>query len=279
MTAGVREYTYQVGDESSIWRFLRGSAGDAWNYRWAIETFITNNLRRRYRRSVLGFLWGMLGPLLNMAIMSVVFALIFHCDVKTYAIYIFTGLLPWAYMSESAVEGSVCFVNAEPYLKKLAIPKIFFPLVSVGTDTTNFLLSLSSLLLLGFAVGLKWQSTMLLLPFVILLTAGFNLGMILMFSILTVYLRDFTHILRVTLPAFFYMVPVLYPITAIPEQYRALLLLNPFYYPIKLFRMVIYDGQLPSERLWGAMLVLAIVPLLCGLLMLRKHEKHLIYRL
>src|SRR5215813_13768596 len=112
--------------------FILRSVNDAWKYRRAIESFVTNNLRRRYRRSALGFLWGLLGPLLTMTTMAIVFSTLFHAEITTYTFYVFSGLLPWSYLCDSAIEGSQCFVGGETFLKKLFIPKLFFPIVSAG---------------------------------------------------------------------------------------------------------------------------------------------------
>ncbi len=269
--------------DKTRWRlpesFLFRSVHDAWKYRWAVESFVTNNLRRRYRRSALGFLWGLLGPLLTMSIMATVFSLLFHADIKTYTVYVFSGILPWSYMSESAVEGSQCLVAAESYLKKLFIPKLFFPLVSTGTDTVNFLFSLLSLLLIGVVAGIQWKLSLLLLPAIIAVTATLNLGMAILFGVATVYFRDLTHILRVTLPALFYMMPIIYPLEWIPEHCRHLFLLNPFYYVIDLYRQVICKGQVPPAHDWAVSIALASCVLFAGLLALKKREHDLIFRM
>jgi len=250
-----------------------------WSYRWALGCFVVNNLRRRYRRSVLGFIWGLIAPLATMSIMALVFSVIFHADLKQYIVYIFSGLLPWSYISESAVEGSQCFINAESYLKKLLIPKAFFPLVSVGTDCVNFIFSLTSLLLLGLVAGIHWNATVLLLPVAIAITAVFNLGMVMTYSVLTVYFRDVPHILRVIYPALFYLLPVLYPVESIPEQFRTFFVLNPFYHLVGLFRSLIAAGQVPSATQWVCASSIAAVSLVVGIVVLRAKERHLIFRL
>lgn len=278
-SSATSEYIYDAEQKTSIATFAGECVKDSWKHRWAMETFIANNLGRRYRRSVLGFLWGLLSPLMNMAIMASVFSLIFHMDFKDFAVYLYTGLLPWSFMMEGICEGSQCFINAESYLKKLAIPKLFFPMVAVGTDTCNFLLNLTALLLLSIMLGFQFHATICLLPVVIFITALFNLGLALLVGIATVYVRDLTHILRVTLQAFFYLIPIIYPMSAIPEKYTFLFKLNPFFYPISLFRAIIYEGQLPTMQQWTVTILLALGSLTAGLLFLRRHQDDLIYRL
>lgn len=259
--------------------FVRRVIRESWTYRWAIETFITNNLQRRYRRSVLGFYWGLIGPLMSMITLSIVFSVIFRTDMKAFAVYVFTGLLPWCLLSDVAIEGSQCFVGAEAYLKKVFIPKLFFPLVIVGTYTVNFLFSLFSLLIIGAFLGLQWHLSMLLLPFVVLITSVLCLGLTMLFGVATVYFRDFTHILTLTLQAFFYTLPIIYPQTAIPEQYRHWLYLNPIYYVIDLYRQVIWKGQFPPAQDWTVSIILALSVLSAGLIVLKIKEDDLIFRM
>src|SRR5262249_53579381 len=156
-----------------------------------------------------------------------VFSLLFHRSPQQFAIFLFTGLLPWIFITDSVTSGSQSIVNAEPFLKKVYIPKIFFPLVGVGTEAVNFCLSLSSLMLLGLFLGMQISPALLLVPFAITLLCLFNFGVTLFLAVATVYFRDLTHIIKIVLGALFYLVPVVYPLDQIPEKYRYLFLLNP----------------------------------------------------
>src|SRR5262249_13702447 len=158
-------------------------------------------------------------------------------------------------------------------------PKLFFPLVSAGTDTMNFLFSLTSLLIIAVALGIQFKLSLLLLPAIIVVSATLNLGMSILFGVATVYFRDLTHILRVTLPAIFYTIPIIYPATMIPDQYRQWFLLNPFYYLIDLYRQCIYNGQCPPTLDWAVAIALASCVLFAGLLVLKKNEHDLVFRM
>src|SRR6185369_9486605 len=115
----------QGGMQSSLIRNFR----DLVTYRYALYNFISSNLRARYRRSAIGFLWSLLNPLFTMTIMAIVFSTIFHSSVSNFSIYIFSGLLPWTLISNSMLNGSMSIVLGEAYLKKMYIPKLIFPLV------------------------------------------------------------------------------------------------------------------------------------------------------
>jgi len=267
------------GTKPAFAEFLGRSFGDVNRYRGAILTFIANNLSKRYRRSTLGFLWSFLSPFMTMAVMAAVFALVFRAELKHFGLFIFSGSLPWMYMSDAAIEGSQCFLAGESYLKKLFIPKLFFPFVSVGTDTMNFVFSLTSLLLLTLALGVELKWTVCLLPGVIAITYLFNLGMALLFGVATVYLRDLTHITRVMFQSLFYLCPILYPLSMIPARYQPFFSLNPFYHFIKLFRLVVYEGQCPTSGDWITACMLSVSTLLLGLYVLMRKEREIIFRL
>lgn len=164
-------------------------------------------------------------------------------------------------------------------MKKVYIPKIFFPLVTVSTEFINFALSLVSMIFLTLFVGYQLHWTLLLLPLAMAVTFLFTFGVGLAVSVLTVYFRDFTHLVRVVLSCFFYLIPIVYPLSLVPEKYRTIFQLNPFTYFIHLFRQLIYDGQVPSLQDWLIPLGISIVVSLLGMIILMKKEKDIIFRL
>jgi len=247
--------------------------------KFALASFVINNLRRRYQRSVLGFAWSLLNPLLMMIVLTSVFSLLFHRDPRTYSIYVFTGMLPWTFISESISTGSLSITAAENFMKKVYIPKIFFPLVAVCTESINFALSLVSMMFLALFVGLKLHLTLLLLPFAMVITFFFTFGIVLALAVSTVYFRDLTHLVRVILQSFFYFIPIIYPLSAVPEKYAIYFQLNPFTYFINLYRELIFYGQFPTRHEWAIPIGLTAVTLFIGFYILMKREKDIIFRL
>jgi ABC-type polysaccharide/polyol phosphate export permease len=247
--------------------------------KFAFTSFVVNNLRRRYQRSFLGFAWSLLSPLLMMIVLTTVFSLLFHRDPKTYGIFVFSGMLPWQFMSESISASCTAITQAEAFMKKVYIPKIFFPLVTVSTEFINFSLSLVSMIFLAMFVGLQLHATLLLLPVAMAVTFAFIFGVGLSVAILTVYFRDFTHLVRVVLSCFFYLIPIVYPISLVPEKFQIIFKLNPFTYYVHLFRQLIYDGQVPPLTDWLIPAGIALTASLIGLLILMYREKDIIFRL
>ncbi|HEY9713767.1 MAG TPA: ABC transporter permease [Chroococcales cyanobacterium] len=256
-----------------------GCVAELRNVKFALASFVVNNLRRRYRRSVLGFAWSLLNPLLTMTVMTAVFSLLWHADPRQFGVYVFTGLLPWTFITDSITNGSLALVQSEAFLKKVYIPKAFFPLVYVSTEAANFVFSLVSLVILATLVGLQLHWTLLLVPFATALLFLFNFSVTLFLAISTVYFRDLSHIIKVGLSTLFYTVPIVYKLEMVPQEYRALFLLNPIYYFVQLFRDLILDGRMPGVMEWSIPSLIALGFAALAFYTLMRTERDLIYRL
>ncbi len=270
---------YDSRDHTSLLRYIKKSIVDLHFYRYSLKNFVVNQLRTRYRKSVLGFLWSLLNHLLYMVVLAVVFSTIFKQDIRSFGIYIFSGLIPWIYISTCVIGGGSVFINAEGFLKKVYIPKLLFPLVLVSTETINFSLSIVSLYLFGLVLGSTFSWTVVYLPLVILITFIFNLGCVILIGIGTIYFRDLNHITVIIFQALFYLVPIVYSVEMFPEAARKLFYYNPFYYFINLFRIVIYGQPSMTWLDWLIPLGLALGVLLLGLFLLKLRDREIVYRL
>jgi ABC-type polysaccharide/polyol phosphate export permease len=265
--------------KTSFIRFTIRAVNELRYVKFALVSFVINNLRRRYQRSFLGFAWSLLNPLLMMIVLTSVFSLLFHRDPRTYSIYVFTGMLPWTFISDSIQIGSLSITSAEGFMKKVYVPKIFFPLVAISTEAINFILSMVSMMFLALFVGLKLHLVLLLLPAAILVTFLYTFGIVLALAVATVYFRDLTHLVRVVLTSFFYLIPIVYPISAVPEKYAVFFQSNPFSYFINLYRQIIFYGVAPSFEEWAVPIALSIFTLGIGFYILMKRDRDIIFRL
>ncbi len=268
-------------EHKSLYTFLIRNLHEIVLYRHAIYNFISSNLLARYRRSAIGFLWSLLNPLFTMTIMAIVFSSIFKSSITNFSIYIFSGILPWTLISSSLLSGSMSLVSGEAYLKKMYVPKLIFPLVIVGVEVVNFLLSLLSLSFLAVLLGAKISWGLLTLPLALLLTALFLLGLVLILSIFTVYFRDLSHILQITFTGLFYLTPIIYQVEFLSNNIPLMtaIKLNPFYYFVELFHVIIYQAKIPDLSLWLICLGLTLPSLLLGFIVFNAKEKDVIYRL
>lgn len=273
------EHSVKTPGKESFAAFVKRSLLELTNIKFALASFVVNNLRRRYRRSVLGFAWSLLNPLLMMCVMTFVFSMLFKQGPKAFGFYVFTGLLPWSFFCDSVLNGSGSITAAESFLKKVYIPKMFFPLVTVSTEGANLVFSMASLLLLAAVCGVKVPWTIVCVVPAFALLFVFSLSLAIFFAISTVYFRDLAHILRVFLSALFYTVPVVYPMSLIPESFKPIYLLNPMGRFVDLFRLSLVDGVIPPLDAW-LIPVIATVSVFClALYTLKKTERDLIFRL
>jgi ABC-type polysaccharide/polyol phosphate export permease len=273
--------TFDASEHRGIGKFLARNIRDLITYRYAIYNFISSNLRARYRRSAIGFLWSLLNPLFTMGILAIVFSTLFHNPLSNFAIYLFSGMVPWTMISSSMMIGSMSIVTGESYLKKVYVPKLIFPIVVVGVEVVNFLLSLVSMFFLAIILGAKVSWALLALPLALLFTALFLLGLVLIVGILTVYFRDLSHITMIAFTGLFYLTPIVYPIESLANSkyLLAFVRLNPFFYFIELFHAIIYRAEFPDMSLWLICLGLTIASMILGLIVFSSAERNVIYRL
>jgi len=270
---------FDSAENRGVKNFLLRNIRDLITYRFVLFNLISTNLRARYRRSTIGFLWTLINPLFTMTILAVVFSTIYKLPFADFGIYIFSGLLPWNLISNSILNGSMSLIGAEGYLKKVYVPKLIFPIATVGVEAANFLFSLTSLFLLALFLGARASWGLLFLPFALLLLLLFILGIILTVCIITVYFRDLFHILQIVFVGLFYLVPIVYKKEFFGNDLLIVLQINPFFYFIQLFQQIIYEAKIPDLSLWLTCSILMVVSMTVGLFVFKSKEKDVIYRL
>src|SRR5436305_8705799 len=221
---------------------------DSVRYRELIWALALKELKVRYKRSVLGFLWALLNPLLLMIVMTVVFSNIIGTNTPHYAIFLLSVLLPWTFFSQSLAYAAESIVGNADLIKKVRIAKSVFPLAAVISNLINLFLSLIPLILIIVAMRHPLYATWLFLPVPLLALTLFTAGATFFFAAANVYYRDVAHILQVVLQVWFYITPVLYSIDIFPAQYRWLLKLNPMIFVLNGFRLSVYYGMLPTAQ-------------------------------
>jgi ABC-type polysaccharide/polyol phosphate export permease len=230
-------------------------------YRDLIFQLLRRDLLTRYKRSVLGVAWTMIGPLGTMLVLSVVFSQIFN-DVKGYPAYILSGLMAWNLFSQTSNAAMVNLVWGGGLLHRIYIPRTSFALSAIGTGLINTVVALVPLaiIMVLFDIPLRW--TVLFLPVPLFLIAAFALGFGLILSTFAIYFPDVAEMYQIVLSAWMYLTPILYPEEILPEMIRTWVVwLNPMYSLVKLFRYPLYYGTLPSlaELLPAALMALTFL--------------------
>ncbi len=238
------------------------------SYRALIQILVVRDLKARYRGSMLGLLWTLLNPLLYMGIYALIFSVYLRMGMERYGAFLLCGLLPWLWFSSSLVIGATSIVDGGSLLKKVFFPAHVLPTVTVMTNFVNFLLGMPILFafLVLYRVELGWAS--LMLPLIIVCQFGFTLGLTLMASAVSVRYRDIPQIMGHLIMCWFFVSPIVYPATQVPERFRMVLFLNPFAWFVRAYQDVLFYNQSPSLGVCAEIILAGAVALGCGLLVL-----------
>jgi lipopolysaccharide transport system permease protein len=225
---------------------------------------VARDLKARYRGSVLGFFWSFFNPLLLLLVYSFVFSTVLpstHAqDLQPYALFMFCGILPWTWFSSSILESSNVLISGGNLIKKVLFPAEVLPIVTVLSNMVHFFLGLPILVL--FLVYFQRPLDPLeLLWFPVIVLIGLGL----LAAALTVHFRDLKEILGNLLTLWFFSTPIIYPMTAVPEQYRWIINLNPMtHLAISYQEVLFYIGPHGHWRWLMALLVGAIITFFVG---------------
>lgn len=247
------------------------------SYRDLVRALVTRELKVRYRRSAIGFLWTMLQPLLMMAVFHAVFSTLFQMRlpsgngaVQNYAVYTLAGLLFWNFFSQSTVASMNSLRGNAALLQKLPVPKVVFPVATILAGIVNLVLALVPLLLILLVTGHPLRPSLLFLPVSILLAALFTLGIGLLLSPLAVFFVDVVELVGVLLTLLMYMTPIFYPKEIVPERWLWLVRFNPVRSILEVFRDPIYQGKIPPWSHLTVSILIAAAALALGIWAFRR---------
>jgi len=229
------------------------------SHRELIGILVAKQLKLRYRGSVLGFCWTLLNPLLLMLVYTLVFSVYFRLDVEKYPVFLFSGLLPWIWFSSSLQQGVTCILDGAGLVTRSRFPAEVLPVVTLTSNTVNFLLTLPLLLLFVLAFRVKLGPALLVLPILIGLQYLLTLGPVLMLSAANVFYRDLQHIILHLITVAQFVTPIFYPASLIPEPFRAWAFLNPLAVLFSAFQDVLYFNRVPAWPPLLALLLVAVV--------------------
>ena len=258
---------------------LRTTISECYAFREVLFNILSQDLKVKYKRTFLGYLWSLLNPVLQLAVLTAVFSHVVRLGMKDYTLYLFSGLLVWTFFQTTTTAASTALLENENFIKKVYLPKMLFPLSKLCLKAIDFVFSLVALSVIGAVLGFHFHATVIYLPAAILIFFTFTLGMAISLSILTVFFRDIQYLLNVFLQLLYFLTPIIYPISALPDEYRRYLNLNPLVPEILLFQKLIYYGEFPTGMEWGVAAGLALVSIAIGWILLNLFEEDLVFRM
>lgn len=230
-----------------------------YRYREYLKQSVLRDLRNKYKRSVLGYLWTMLHPLGMMTVLAVVFSHIMHVKVEDYAVFVFCGLLPWNYFHSTTMM-SLNSIRANARLfGQIAVPKYLFILSIAASNFINFALALVPLVIIMLVFKRPIQPSILFFPFALLPLLFITLGVSLLLATSNVFFDDTLHLAEVGLQALYFLSPILYDRNLLPPHLVQWLKWNPLFQQFEAFRGIFYYGTIPDLRLYGINLVVSFL--------------------
>lgn len=250
-----------------------------WKYKDLLKLLVSRDLKKKYRRSVLGYLWSILNPLLIMVVMSIVFSTMFSKNIDNFPVYLFCGQLLFNFMNNSTHQAIYSITNNAALLKKTYVPRYIFTVSKITSGMVDFVLSLGALIIVMLVTRAPFSWTCLLFPLVILQLYVFCVGLGLFLAQANVFFRDIQYIYNAVTTAWMYLTPIFYPMDTLPYLLQQIIKhCNPMYFYVGQFRDLIYYGRLPGWGILAAGCLTALAMLGIGIWSFsRSKDKFILY--
>ncbi len=241
------------------------------------EELVKRDFTKKYKRTVLGMLWSVLGPLITLGVMALVFTQFFGRNMEHYIIYMFCGNLLYSFFKESTGTGMTALYDNSSIFSKINVPKYMFLLSKNVSSLINFGINIIVLFIFCIVDGVafSWKFIMLLYPIGCLVV--FNLGVGLILSALYLMFRDMKYLYDIFTLLLMYLSAIFYSIDAYSQKVQYLFYLNPIYVYIRYFRKIILEGTIPKLSFHLLAAAYAIVVLVIGAVIYKKKNYKFLY--
>jgi len=240
-----------------------------------LKLLVKKEVTLRYKRTYLGFLWSLLNPLLTGVVLFIAFNIFMRFEVENFALFIMAAIFPWTWFSASVSMSANTLTGNVSLIKKVIFPKQFLLLATIIAQLVNFIFSLPVLIGLvyfyGGAPSLNW---LIGIPVLVIVQFAVIYGLSLLISTANAFFRDLEYLVNVLISLLFWMTPIVYPLEAVPEEYRSLLVMNPVTYLIQAWRDLFFNNMLNWHYIFISMITAAFV-LIVGLLVFKKLDRKL----
>ena len=238
-----------------------------------VYNLVSRDLKVKYKGSILGFFWSLLNPLIMLIVYTVAFKYIIRIRVENFPLFFLCGFLPWTFLSLSLSMAVSSIKDNANLVKKVYFPREILPLSMVLSNLVQFLLTFVILIPALLLFNIKLGFPLLFLPFIILFQLAFTLGLSLMLAALNVFFSDVRHLLEIFLQIWFWLTPIIYPVSLVPERFQSLYRLNPAVLFVESYRnSLLYNTGLSLSSLI-ILFLLGIIFFLLGQLIFSRYNR------
>ena len=258
---------------------LRYRVRTFFRYKDLIGALVSRDLKLKYRRSFLGYVWSVLNPLMIMIVLTLVFSSLFQKSIENFPVYLFTGRILYDFMKASTTNALKSVTVNAPLLKKVYMPKYIFTVSKVTSCMVDMVLSMGALIIVMIFTRAPFYPEFLLCPIVIVQVYLFCCGLGFFLAQMHVFFRDIEYIYSAVLTAWLYLTPIMYPLDVLPGYLQTIVKYgNPLYYYVTQFRDLIYYGRFPGMRVFAGGWLIAFAMLAFGIWSFqRSKDKFILY--
>jgi ABC-type polysaccharide/polyol phosphate export permease len=263
-----------AGDRGPI-RLVTEGINDIRSRRRLVRYLVQADIRKRGADTVLGNIWWVLDPLLQMAVYYIFITIIFSSSTPDYPLFIFVAILPWKWFSATLNEATLSITGKQGLIRQVQFPKIVLPTASVVAGTVSFVFGLVALGIVYVFYPSRLSVWILTIPIIAAVQFVFTIGVALIFAAANAFFRDIQNVLRHFLRMWFYLSPILYSLDRIEKIHpslHTLLSLNPMAVLLNSYRAVTYGTSPPD---WAGLLVVLVFSfflLLVGVYIFKRAE-------
>ncbi|MDP5107595.1 MAG: ABC transporter permease [Candidatus Nanopelagicales bacterium] len=241
----------------------------------AFRILVYRDLQIRYAGTWLGYLWTLLDPLAMSAIYWFVFSYIIGAKSigeQPYILFLLTGILSWTWFNGAVTDSARSLVVESKMVRSISIPRYLWIIKSIGAKGTEFIFALPILVVVAIIFNAQPSIQLLYIPFAVLIQFLLLSGIGLILAPLTVLARDTSNILRILLRMMFYLTPIIYGISDIPERFQVLSYFNPMTGIISMYRIGFWnDTNLITPVIFST--VISILIFIIGIIFFKKVER------
>lgn len=252
------------------------SKNNYWHLLWVIAK---TDFKLRYNGSVLGYFWAFLKPLLLFLVLYIVFSVLMKWEMPHYQMYLFLGIMIWNFFAEGTMAGISSLLGKADLIKKIYFPRILVVLACTLTAFMTLVLNMLVFFVFYFFSGLDFHFYLLLLPFALIFAYILVVGISLFLSVLQVKYRDIVQIWEVLLQAGFFLTPIIYPMSMIPEKYYFYVYLNPVAGIIQFARMAVLNKEILAVNVLVYTICFVMIVCFLGLILFKNLSRNVAEKL
>jgi ABC-type polysaccharide/polyol phosphate export permease len=235
------------------YRVNRPDAGAApvselWRFRELLRSLVVRNLKVKYQRSFLGFLWTLINPLLTAGVLILVFSVVVRIDLEAYWAFLISGYFVWNYIAQNVNAGTMLLLEHAALRKSIAFPAELLVFGSAISRLVEFAIELGMVMIvLAIFHHETIPLSFLVVPVLILILFMVAVGLTMAIAVVSAFYHDVQHVVPILLLTLFYLSPVFYPLSFVPEALQPYFNLNPFAALLTLFHTALYEGRFPQS--------------------------------